>query len=190
MTMPRAFDIAVIVGSNRRDSINRQLAQAMVKLAPPSLACRWVRIDDLPMYNIDLEGDRPAEVRRFVGEVASSAGVLLVTPEHNRSLPAVLKNAIDWGSKPMDANVWADKPVAISGTSPGAIGAALAQIHLRQILGVLGAQVLGGEAYMQFKPDLVDAGGDITVESTRTFLGKHMSRFARLVAQLSSQERS
>ena len=144
----------------------------------------WVQIDDLPMYNQDLEGDRPASVRRFTAEVAATDALLVLTPEHNRSLPAVLKNAIDWGSKPADQNVWRGKPAAITGTSPGAIGAAVGQQHLRQILGILGSLVMGGEAYISFKPDLLDADGNIAVEATRIFLKAYMDQFASLVAKL------
>ena len=180
--MPRR--IAVIVGSNRRESINRRLAQALTRLAPDSLAFDWIQIDDLPIYNGDLEPDRPASVRRFTSEVRAADGVLMVMPEHNRSLPAVLKNAIDWGSKPMEDNVWAGQPVAIAGTSPGAIGTAVGQQHLRQILGILRSVVMGGECYLQFKPELIDAEGQVSVESTREFLAGHMRRFAELVGQI------
>lgn len=176
--------VALIVGSNRRESINRKLAHALVKLSPPSLSFHHVRIDDLPLYNADLEADRPEAVLRFTAEVAASDAVFIVTPEHNRSVTAVLKSAIDWGSKPMDKNVWRDKPTAITGTSPGAIGTAVAQQHLRQILAVLGATVMGGEAYVSFKPDLLDEQGQIGDASTRTFLQAYINRFAALVAKL------
>jgi chromate reductase, NAD(P)H dehydrogenase (quinone) len=178
------LDIAVIVGSNRRDSINRKLSEALAALAPASLSFRWVQIDDLPMYNGDLEPDRPASVNRFTSEVAKADGLLIVMPEHNRSLPAVLKNAIDWGSKPMESNVWRDKPAFVTGTSPGAIGTAVGQQHLKQIMLILGSVVLGGEAYLQFKPDLIDADGNVTNEGTRKFLQGHMDRFAVLVQKL------
>jgi chromate reductase len=181
MIMAR-LKIAVVVGSNRRDSINRRLAEALVKLKAADFDVTWVRIDDLPMYNMDLPPT--AAVVRFKAEMAGADGVLVVTPEHNRSIPAVLKNAIDWGSKPVDANVWRDKPTAITGTSPGAIGTAVAQQHLRQILGVLGALVMGGEAYVTFKPDLVAADGSITVPATRTFLQDYVDRFAALTTKL------
>lgn len=181
------FDIAVIVGSNRRESINRRLAQALVKLAPATLACRFVAIDDLPMYNGDLESQRPDVVHRFTAAIARADGLLVVMPEHNRSLPSVLKNAIDWGSKPMESNVWRNKPTAIAGTSPGAIGTAVGQQHLRMILGILGSVVLGGEAYLQFKPDLIDANDLVTNESTRKFLGDYIARFADLVEKLSAR---
>lgn len=180
----RVYDIGLIVGSNRRESINRKLANAMVAIAPDHLSFRTIGIDELPMYNADLEGERPASVRDFTSQVRSAEGLLFVTPEHNRSIPAVLKNAIDWGSKPMDANVWSNKAVAISGTSPGAIATAAGQLHLRQILAVLGAQLLGGEAYVQFKPELLDADGELAIDSTRTFLAAYLRRFGDLVRRL------
>jgi chromate reductase len=181
MIMAR-LKIAVVVGSNRRESINRRLAEALVKLKAADFDVTWVRIDDLPMYNV--EAPPAASVARFKAEMAGVDGVLVVTPEHNRSIPAVLKNAIDWGSKPADANVWRDKPTAITGTSPGAIGTAVAQQHLRQVLGVLGALVMGGEAYITFKPDLVAADGSITVPATQAFLQDYVDRFAALTAKL------
>src|SRR6266478_7148922 len=132
------FNIAVIVGSNRRDSINRKLAQALAKLGAEKLAFHFVAIDDLPLYSQDLEGELPKSVVRFKSEIAAADALLFVAPEHNRSIPALLKNAIDWGSRPYGQNAWSGKPVAITGTSPGAIGAAMAQIHLRQVLWDLG----------------------------------------------------
>lgn len=183
MIMAR-LKIAVVVGSNRRDSINRKLAEALVKLGANEFDANWVEIDDLPMYNADLPA--PNSVGRFKAEIAAADGALIVMPEHNRSIPAVLKNAIDWGSKPVDSNVWRDKPVAITGTSPGAIGTAVGQQHLRQVLAVLGALVMGGEAYISFKPDLVAADGGITVEATRTFLKDYIHRFAALTTKLAA----
>lgn len=177
-------NVAVIVGSNRRESINRKLAHALMGLDAPTLSFSEVRIDDLPMYNGDLEADRPGVVHRFTAEVAAADAVLIVMPEHNRSLPAVLKNAIDWGSKPMDRNVWRDKPAAITGTTPGAIGTAVGQQHLRQIMGILGATVMGGEAYIAFKPDLLSAQGTIADASVRAFLQAYLDRFAALVGKL------
>jgi chromate reductase, NAD(P)H dehydrogenase (quinone) len=176
--------IAVVVGSNRRESINRKLAQALVRLGEDDFDASWVEIADLPMYNADLEP--PASVGRFKADITAADGLLIVTPEHNRSIPAVLKNAIDWGSKPADSNVWRDKPVVITGTSPGAIGTAVGQQHLRQVLGVLSALVMGGEAYISFKPDLVAADGSITVEATRVFLKDYMRRFAALTTKLAA----
>lgn len=183
----KTYDVAVLVGSLRRESINRRLALALARLAPPTLVLREVSLAELPMYNGDLEGQRPDSVNRFTAEIARADALLVVMPEHNRSLPAVLKNAIDWGSKPMDKNVWRDKPLAMAGASPGAIGTAAGQQHLRQIMGILGAAVLGGEAYLSFKPGLIDADGTLSDDSTAQFLGAHMARFAAFTGKLAGR---
>jgi chromate reductase, NAD(P)H dehydrogenase (quinone) len=183
----RTLKIAVIVGSNRRDSINRKLAQALTRLGGQSLAFTFVQIDDLPLYNQDLEAPLPPGVARFKAEIAGADGVLFVTPEHNRSLPAVLKNAIDWGARPYGQSVWSGKVVATTGTSPGAIGTALAQQHLRQILGgFLGALVMPAETFIAFKPDLINESGSVTDESTRVFLQAFIDQFAALVRRFAS----
>jgi chromate reductase len=179
------FKIAVLVGSNRRESLNRKLAQALAKLGGDELAFSFVQIDDLPLYNQDLEAELPNSVTRFKAEISSADGLLFVTPEHNRSIPTVLKNAIDWGARPYGQNSWSGKPAAITGTSPGLIGTAVAQQHLRQMLGVLGALVMGGEAYISFKPGLIDHEGVIPDESTRTFLKNFVDQFSVLVTRLS-----
>ena len=176
--------IAVIVGSNRRDSINRKLAVALARLGAGRFEAYFARIDDLPMYNQDNEANLPAEVARFKQDIARADGVLFVTPEHDRSIPAVLKNAIDWGARPYGTSVWADKPAFITGTSPGAIGSALAQQHLRTILVSLGAILLGGEAYVTFKPNLIDEHGNIGDENTQKFLQGFVDRFTTLVERL------
>jgi len=177
--------VAVIVGSNRRDSINRKLAQALARLGEGRLAFHFVPTEDLPLYNQDLEGELPPSVVRFKSEIAAADAVLFVTPEHNRSLPAVLKNAIDWGARPYGQNSWNGKPAAITGTSPGALGTAAAQLHLRQVLGTLGALVMGGEAYISFKPGLVDSNGAIADETTRGFLKAFIDQFATTATRLS-----
>jgi len=177
--------VAVIVGSNRKESINRKLAEGLVDLIPDSIETSFVQIDDLPMYNMDLEANRPDVVNRFTREVAATDAVLFVTPEFNRSIPAVLKNAIDWGSKPVDKNVWNGKVVALTGTSPGAIGTAVGQQHLRQILGILGSLVIGGEAYITFKPDLIE-DGKIANESTKAFLQAHIDKFIAIAQKLNT----
>jgi len=179
--------IAVIVGSNRRDSINRKLAHALARLGADKFDASFVRIDDLPMFNQDLEGNLPAEVVRFKNEIGAADGVLMVTPEHDRSIPAVLKNAVDWGARPYGKNSWAGKPAFITGTSPGAIGSALAQQHLRSVMIGLGMILLGGEAYVTFKPNLVDEQGNIADESTQKFLQGFINRFASLVGRLSGE---
>jgi chromate reductase, NAD(P)H dehydrogenase (quinone) len=181
MAKPR---LAIVVGSNRRESINRKLAHALAKLGADKFDTHFVRIDDLPMYNQDNENNPPGEVARFKNEVARADGILIVTPEHNRSIPAVLKNALDWGARPYGKNSWAGKPAFITGTSPGAIGTALGQQHVRHILGVLGALVMGGEAYISFKPGLLDEENRIADESTRKFLQGFLDQFAALVGRL------
>jgi chromate reductase len=180
------FKIAVVVGSNRRESINRRLAQALIGLADDKFAFSFVQIDDLPLYNQDLEAELPTCVARLKAEISSADGLLFVTPEHNRSIPTVLKNAIDWGARPYGRNSWSGKPVAITGTSPGAIGTAVAQQHLRQVLGVLGALVMGGEAYITYKPGLLDEAGAISDDSTRAFLKNFVDQFSTLVSRLAA----
>ena len=175
--------IAAIVGSNRRDSLNRKLARALIGLGADRFDAVILRIDDLPLYNQDHETPLPAAVTRFKNARSAADGVLMVTPEHNRSIPAVLKNAIDWGTRPYGKNAWADKPAFITGTAPGAIGTALVQQHLRSVMAGLGMIVLGGEAYITFKPDLIDDQGRIDDEATRKFLQDFVSRFAALVAR-------
>jgi chromate reductase len=179
------FKVGLIVGSNRAESLNRRLALALSKAGASKLDFTWLRIDDLPMYNQDLDSELPASVVRFKTQIGAADGVLFVTPEHNRSLPALVKNAIDWGARPYGKNSWAGKPALITGTSPGAIATAVAQQHLRQILGTLGVLVMGGEAYITFKPDLIDAQGNVSDESTAAFLQALVNEFAALLARLS-----
>jgi chromate reductase len=188
--MPKP-QIAVIVGSNRRESINRKLARALAKLGADKFDANFVRIDDLPMFNQDLEGNLPAAAVRFKDEITRADGVLIVTPEHDRSIPAALKNAVDWGARPYGKNSWSGKPAFITGTSPGAIGTALAQQHLRSVMTGAGMILLGGEAYITFKPNLIDDQGNIADDSTQKFLQGFVDRFATLVGRLSPQaERS
>ena len=180
--------IAVIVGSNRRDSINRKLAQALVKLGADKFDATFVRIDDLPMYNQDNEGNLPAEVARYKDELARADGILIVTPEHDRSMPAVLKNAIDWGARPYGKSNWPGKPGFITGTSPGVIGSAIVQQHLRAVMTGLGMTLLGGEAYVNFKPNLINDHGNISDETTQKFLQGFVDRFAALVTALAPKK--
>jgi chromate reductase, NAD(P)H dehydrogenase (quinone) len=184
------FKVAVIVGSNRRESVNRRLAQALAKLGADRLAFIFGQIDDLPLYNQDLEADLPKSVVRFKSEIAAAEGLLFVTPEHNRSIPSLMKNAIDWGARPYGQNSWSGKPVAITGTSPGALGTAVAQQHLRQVLGSLGMHVMGGEAYVGFKPGLVDADDAITDDGTRKFLHSFVDQLASHVARFADPQRA
>lgn len=178
--------LAVIVGSNRRHSINRKLAQALTKLGAGKFVWNFIRINDLPMYNQDLETELPQSVLRFKSEIADTDALLFVTPEHNRSIPAVLKNAIDWGTRPYGQNSWKGKTAAIIGASPGTMGTAFAQQHLRQILGILGVLVMGGESYISFKPGLIEANDTITDESMRGLLQGFIDQFALLANRLST----
>lgn len=184
----KKFKVAIVVGSSHRESINRKLALALAKLGQAKFDPSFVRIDDLPLYNQDLEAKLPPSVVRYKAEIAAADALLFVTPEHSRSLPALLKNAIDWGARPSGQSSWIGKLAAITGTSPGAIGTAVVQQHLRQVLGNLGVLVMGGEAYVSFKPNLIDDDGNITDEGTRKFLQDLIDQFARLAARLSDRE--
>lgn len=176
--------LGIIVGSARRDSINRKLAQALVRLGAGAFEAKFLRIDDLPLYNQDLETALPETVVRFKADIAHSDAILFVTPEHSRSIPALLKNAIDWGARPWGKNSWTGKPAAITGTSGGAISTAVAQQHLRQVMGSgVGMHVMGGEAYIAFKPTLIDGQGDIADDSVRTFLKTFIDQFAAFAAR-------
>jgi len=176
-----AYKIAVVVGSLRRDSFNRKLAAALAKLAPSGFTLTELQIGDLPPYNQDDDGDQAPQVKRLKSEIAASDGVIFVTPEYNRSVPGVLKNAIDHASRPYGQNAWAGKPAAVIGVSPGAIGTALAQQHLRNIIAYLDMPTLGQpEAFVQNKDGLFNADGSIG-EASREFLQGWMDRYAGLV---------
>lgn len=175
--------LAIVVGSNRRESINRKLAQALSRLGAGTFTATFIRIDDLPLYNQDNEQPVPAPVARFKAEIEAADAVLFVTPEHSRSIPAVLKNAIDWGARPWGQSSWPGKPAAVVGTTPGAISTAVVQQHLRAILGNLGLHVAGGEAYIQFRPELIDAEGNVTDDSVRAFLKTFIDSFASFAAR-------
>lgn len=166
------YQIAVLVGSLRKDSFNRKLANALARLAPSDYAFKQVQIDDLPLYNQDDDEHQAEAVKRLKAEVAAARGILFVTPEYNRSVPGVLKNAIDHGSRPYGQSVWAGKPAGIIGVSVGAIGTALAQQHLRNILAYLNMPTLGQpEAFIQAKDDLFDQDGNIGTGSKKFLQG-------------------
>lgn len=181
--------LGVIVGSNRRESINRKLAQALMKLGADAFEPAFIRIDDLPMYNQDNENPVPEPVARFKREVEACDALLFVTPEHSRSIPAVLKNAIDWGARPWGKTSWPDKAAAVTGTSGGVVSTAVAQQHLRAVLANQGLHLVGGEAYIQFKPDLVDAEGHVADDSVRGFLKGFMDRFAAFARRLTPERK-
>jgi chromate reductase len=178
--------LAVIVGSNRRESINRKLAQALAKLGEGAFDASFVQIDDLPMFNQDLEPNRPESTLRLKREIEAADAILIVTPEHNRSIPAVLKNAIDWASRPYGKNSWAGKTVAVTGTSGGAVGTAVSQNELRMILTNLAGVVVGGQVFVTFKDDLVDAQNNVTNEATRGFLQGFVDNFAKIAGKLAA----
>ena len=181
--------LGIVVGSNRRESINRKLAGALARFGTDRFESRFIQIDDLPMYNQDFEQPVPEKVARFKAEVAASDALLFVTPEHSRSIPALLKNAIDWGARPWGKTSWPDKPAAIIGTSGGAISTAVAQQHLRAVLGDQGLHLVGGEAYIQFKPELIDAEGNVADESVRGFLKAFIDRFAGFAAKIAPEHK-
>jgi chromate reductase len=162
--------IAVLVGSLRRESINRRLAHGLERLAGDRLQFRYVKIGDLPLYDQDDDGSPAPQVVRLRDEVRAADGVLFVTPEYNRSTPGVLKNAIDQGSRPYGQSVWAGKPAGVIGASIGSIGTAAAQQHLRTILAYLDMLTLGQpEAFIHVKDGFFDADGGIG-EGSRAFL--------------------
>jgi chromate reductase len=184
------FKLGIIVGSNRRDSINRKLAKALAKLGASAFDTNFIEIADLPLYNQDDEANLAPSVVRFKAEVEAADALLFVTPEFSRSIPAVLKNAIEWGSRPWGKTSWPDKPAAVTGTSPGAIGSAIVQQHLKAVLGAQGLHLMGGEAYITFKPDLVDADANITDDSVRQFLKTFVDQFAAYASRFAAKDSS
>ena len=169
--------IAVVVGSLRKDSFNRQLARAVISLAPADFAFDFVDIGALPLYCQDYDADFPDVASRFKQQIESSDALLFVTPEYNRSIPGVLKNALDWGSRPWGKSSWSGKPGAVLGTSPGATGTALAQQHLRNVLAYLDVALLGQpEMFIKHDASKIGESGAILDESTRKFLQTFVDR--------------
>ncbi len=154
--------IAIVVGSLRNQSINRQLANAIVKLAPDYISFKFVEIGDLPLYNQDDDDHQADSVKRMKADILECDGVVFVTPEYNRSIPGVLKNALDHGSRPPRQSAWTKKPAAILGISPSPVGTALAQQHLRVVLATLDMPTLGQpEMFLQLKDGFFDQDGAI-----------------------------
>lgn len=175
------YHIAVIVGSLRKDSFNRQLANAVIKLAPQDFSFQIVPIHELPLYNQDQDSAVPEVVSRFKDTIKNAQGVLFVTPEHNRSLPAAMKNALDQGSRPWGQSVWGGKPAGVMGISPGAAGTSMAQQHLRNVLAFLDMPTLGQpEMFLQMREGMFNADGSIA-ESSREFLQKWMDKYTAWV---------
>lgn len=180
------YRIAVIVGSLRRDSWNRNLANAVARLGPPNFSFEQVQIGDLPLYNQDDDANQAESVKRLKADIAAARGLLFVTPEYNRSIPGVLKNAIDHASRPYGQNAWAGKPAGVMGASIGAIGTSLAQQHLRNILAYLDVPTLGQpEAFIHAKDGLVDDDGNIG-EGSRKFLQDWMDHYVAWVKRHAS----
>ena len=177
--------IAVLVGSLRQDSYNRRLARAIEKLMPSHYHFSYVRIDDLPLYSQEMDARYPPAASRLKHDIESADALLFVTPEYNRSIPGVLKNAIDIASRPYGSNSFAGKPGAVLGISVGTIGTALAQAHLRMMLAYLDVHVLGQpEVYLQFKDDLISPAGDIGNESTQRFLQGFVERYVAWIERM------
>jgi len=176
--------VAVVVGSLRKDSVNRQFAQALTKLARPRLDLQIVEIGDLPLYDQDLEAELPAAVVRFKREIEDADAVLFVTPEFNRTFSAALKNAIEWGSRPWGKNSWAGKPGAIVGATLGVVGTAAAQSQLRSVVSAIGVALTAQpEIYLNYREGLI-IDGEVTDQAFRGLLSDWTTKFADWIARL------
>jgi chromate reductase len=172
------FTVGYFVGSLARASINRKLAVALTRVAPPELGMREIAIAELPLYSYDYDANYPAPARALKDAIAAVDAVLFVTPEYNRSIPGALKNAIDWASRPYGRNSFTRKPSAVIGTSPGKIGTAVGQQHLRSIMAFCNSPLMNAiEAYIQFTPELITDDGEVPDESSREFLRDYMAEF-------------
>jgi chromate reductase len=181
-----AYQIAVIVGSLRRDSFNRKLATAVARLGPADFTFKQLQIGDLPLYNQDDDANQAETVKRLKADIKAAQGLLFVTAEYNRSVPGVLKNAIDHASRPYGQNAWAGKPAGVLGASVGAIGTSMAQQHLRNILAYLDVPTLGQpEAFIHAKDGLFDEAGNIG-EGSRKFLQGWMDQYVAWVKKHSA----
>jgi chromate reductase, NAD(P)H dehydrogenase (quinone) len=179
------YKVGYLIGSLAKGSINRKLAKALVRLSPDELDMVEISFRELPLYSYDYDADFPPAARAFKDAIASADAVLFVTPEYNRSVPGGLKNAIDWASRPYGQNSFARKPSAIIGTSPGAIGTAIAQQNLRSVLAFCNSPLMNApEAYIQFTPDLIDDDGAVAVQSTEKFLRGFMAEFHTFITRV------
>lgn len=180
-----AFTVGFFVGSLAKASINRKLATALARLAPPELTLREIPIGNLPLYSYDYDANFPPEGRALKDAIAAVDAVLFVTPEYNRSIPGALKNAIDWASRPWGANSFARKPSAVIGASPGKIGTAVGQQHVRSIMAFCNSPMFNAiEAYIEFTPNLVTDDGEVTVVSSRDFLASYMNEFHSYITRV------
>jgi chromate reductase len=179
--------VGYLIGSLAKGSINRKLARALVRLAPPELVMSEISFKDLPLYSYDYDADFPEAAKVFKSAIAAVDALLFVTPEYNRSIPGGLKNAIDWASRPYGTNSFARKPSAVIGTSPGAIGTAVAQQNLRSVLSFCNSpQMNAPEAYIQFTPGLIGDDGEVTNDETAEFLRNYMADFHMFIARVRS----
>jgi chromate reductase len=179
--------VGYLIGSLAKGSINRKLAKVLTRLAPPELEMSEISFKDLPLYSYDYDADYPPVAKAFKDAIASVDAVLFVTPEYNRSIPGGLKNAIDWASRPYGTNSFSHKPSAVIGTSPGAIGTAVAQQNLRSVLGFCNSpQMNAPEAYIQFTPGLITDNSEVTNDGTAEFLRNFMAEFHIFIARVRS----
>ena len=177
--------VGYFVGSLSSQSINRLLAKALIRLAPPDLRFSEIPFGDLPLYNRDYDADYPPVARKFKESIAEVDAILFVTPEYNRGIPGALKNAIDWASRPWGTNSFARKATAVTGCSTGAIGTAIAQTQLRSVLSFCNApQMNAPEAYIQFKPGLITEDGEVTNEKSAEFLAAFMADFSAFIGRV------
>ncbi len=180
-----AYKVGYLIGSLAKASINRTLSKALIKLAPPELEMSEISFKDLPLYSYDYDDNFPPEAKAFKQAIAEVDAILFITPEYNRSIPGGLKNAIDWASRPYGKNSFTHKPSAVIGTSPGAIGTAVAQQHLRGLLSFCNSpQMNAPEAYIQFKPGLITDAGEVTDASTEEFLRHYMAEYYAFVVRV------
>jgi len=180
-----SYKVGYLIGSLATASINRKLAQALVRLAPEELEFEEISFRELPLYSYDYDADYPEVARRFKAAITRSDAILFVTPEYNRSIPGGLKNAIDWASRPYGTNAFTHKPTAVIGTSPGAIGTAVAQQSLRSVLGFCNApQMNSPEAYITFTPGMITDDGEVTVPKTEKFLRNFMVEFHDFIGKV------
>jgi chromate reductase len=180
-----AYTAGYFVGSLAKASINRKLSVALTRLAPPELTLREIPIGNLPLYSYDYDANYPPEGKALKDAIAGVDAVLFVTPEYNRSIPGALKNAIDWASRPWGKNSFARKPSAVIGTSPGKIGTAVGQQHVRSIMAFCNSPMFNAiEAYLEFTPGLVTDDGEVTVDSTREFLANYMKEFHGYISRV------
>lgn len=181
------YKIGYLVGSLSSTSINRILAKALIKVAPDDLEFTEIPIKDLPLYSSDYDADYPPAGQALKDAIGASDGILIISPEYNRSIPGALKNAIDWASRPWGTNSFARKPTGIIGASPGGIGTAVMQASMRSVLSFLDAPQLNApEAYIKFDPNVFGADGEVSDQGTETFLRHYMEEFGAFVERVLS----